>query len=325
MTREPQPDEGTPPGIERLFALLESVVVGQRALLRALVTGLLSGGHILVEGLPGLAKTLSVRALARAFGGRFQRVQFTPDLLPADLLGTLVYTPRGGFELRRGPVFCNVLLADEINRAPAKVQSALLEAMEEGAVTIGERTLTLPDPFIVLATQNPIEHEGTYPLPEAQVDRFLFKIVIEQPNAEEERRILDLALARAQPLPQIEPVLAVEELRALRAQVAQVHVDAAIRDYVVRLVLATRDPAAFGLDLAPLIAYGASPRATIGMARAARARALLAGRTFVLPEDVKAVAPWVLGHRVLPSFEAEAEGLDGNDLVARVIERIPLP
>ncbi|RME70747.1 MAG: ATPase [Planctomycetota bacterium] len=310
-----------------LRARLEQVVVGQRELLRALVLGLLADGHVLLEGLPGLAKTLSVRTLARALDARFSRIQFTPDLLPSDVLGSLVYTPEHGFSLRRGPVFAHVVLADEINRAPAKVQSALLEAMEERQVTIGEQTLPLPDPFIVLATRNPIEHEGTYPLPEAQIDRFLMQVRLAYPDAREEKQILRLGAGRAVSLVPQQPVLAPEAIVEARETAREIRIDEAIEDYIVALVRATRPPhpPAVQQVLGGRIAFGASPRATLGLAAAARAAALLEHRAFVLPDDVQQVARWVLPHRLVLDYAAVAEGIDAETLVQALLERLPLP
>jgi MoxR-like ATPase len=311
--------------LETLFGQLKKVIIGQEGLLRALVMGLLADGHVLLEGLPGLAKTLSVRTLARSLDATFQRIQFTPDLLPADLVGTLIYTPDQGFRVRKGPIFANVVLADEINRAPAKVQSALLEAMQERHVTIGDETHVLPNPFLVLATQNPIEQEGTYPLPEAQVDRFLFKVRVGYPSATEEREILDLATETVTKLPDLEPVIHPDELLRVREVVREIYMDDKIKDYIVQLVLATRDPGAYGLDLEGIIEVGASPRATIGLAVAARASAFLHHRAFVTPQDVKDVAQLVMGHRIILTYEAEAEELTQPDVVRRVLDGVPVP
>jgi len=309
----------------RLREEIATVVVGQRYLIDRLLIGLLANGHVLLEGVPGLAKTLSVKSLAQALHASFHRLQFTPDLLPADLIGTLVYSPRdGAFTTKKGPIFAQIILADEINRAPAKVQSALLEAMQERQVTIGEETHVLPEPFLVLATQNPIEQEGTYPLPEAQVDRFMLKLRIGYPSREEERQILDRMATTAAPRA-IAPVVSTAEVLAARALVDQVYVDDKIKEYIVDLVLATRDPKAFQLDLGPLIEYGASPRATLALALAGRAHAFLAGRGYVTPQDVKSIAPDVLRHRIVPSYEAEAEEVDADDLVQRVLDGVPVP
>ncbi len=309
----------------RLREEIATVVVGQRYLVDRLLIGLLANGHVLLEGVPGLAKTLSVKSLAQALHASFRRIQFTPDLLPADLIGTLVYSPRDGtFTTKRGPIFAQIVLADEINRAPAKVQSALLEAMQERQVTIGEETHPLPEPFLVLATQNPIEQEGTYPLPEAQVDRFMLKLRITYPSREEERQILD-RMATTAPPHEIRPVVSTADVLAARTLVDQVYVDDKIKEYIVDLVLATRDPKAFALDLGPLIEYGASPRATLALALAARAHAFLAGRGYVTPQDVKSIAPDVLRHRIVPSYEAEAEDVDADELVQRVLDGVPVP
>jgi MoxR-like ATPase len=274
---------------------------------------------------PGLAKTLSVKTLAQAIAASFRRIQFTPDLLPADLIGTMIYSPRdGAFTTRKGPIFAQIVLADEINRAPAKVQSALLEAMQEHQVTIGEETHALPDLFLVLATQNPIEHEGTYPLPEAQVDRFMLKLRIGYPTREEERQILD-RMATTRPHRPIAPVVTTAEVLAARALVDQVYIDDKIKDYVVSLVFATREPAAHQLDLAPLIEYGASPRATLYLTLAAKAHAFLQGRGYVTPQDVKSIGPDVLRHRVIVTYEAEAEDIDADEIVRRVFDGVPVP
>ena len=321
-----------PPSVERealalrqIEAELHKVIVGQDELLHRLLVGLLARGHLLLEGVPGLAKTLAVKTLARTLALEFKRVQFTPDLLPADLVGTLVYDPRSSeFTPKRGPVFTNVLLADEINRAPAKVQSALLEAMEERQVTLGDVTHRLPDPFLVLATQNPIEQEGTYPLAEAQVDRFLLKIKLRYPTRAEEEAILERMLVEREI--EVRPVLDAPRLAELRAAADGVYLDAKLRGYILDLVAATRDPAAAGMaELVPLVAFGASPRATLFLARAAKAMALVAGRGYVVPEDVKEIAADVLRHRLVPSYEAEAQDLTSDDLVARLLDRVEVP
>jgi MoxR-like ATPase len=300
------------------------VIVGQRGMVERLLVGLLTGGHVLLEGVPGLAKTLAVRTLAQLIQAKFSRIQFTPDLLPADLTGTMIYNPREGtFAPRLGPIFANVILADEINRAPAKVQSALLEAMQEHQVTIGDRSYPLADPFLVLATQNPIEQEGTYPLPEAQVDRFMLKIKVTYPSPEEERQILELMTGA--PLPALKPVVTPADIMRAREAVASVYVDEKIKGYVIDIVFATREPERFGLDLRPLIAYGASPRATIYLAQAAKAHAFLRGRGYVTPEDVKAIALDVLRHRVIVTYEAEAEEVTAEDIARRVLDRVEVP
>jgi MoxR-like ATPase len=311
--------------VDGLLEEIGRVIVGQRYLVERTVMGLLAGGHVLLEGVPGLAKTLAVRTLADAVECRFSRIQFTPDLLPADVVGTQVYDPRTQtFSVKQGPVFANLVLADEVNRAPAKVQSALLEAMQERQVTIGDQTFRLPDPFLVLATQNPIEQEGTYPLPEAQVDRFMLKVKVGYPSREEERAILD-RMATPEP-PRARPVAGPAQLAGGRALLHRIYVDDKVKDYVVNLVFATRDPRGHGLaDLAPLIEYGASPRATIFLATAARAHAFLRHRAYVTPEDVKAVAYDVLRHRITLTYEAEAEEVTPEKVVSRVLDRIEVP
>jgi MoxR-like ATPase len=320
---------------KRLLDEVGRVVVGQRPLLEGLLVGLLSGGHVLVEGVPGLAKTTAVRTLAQALGLGFRRVQFTPDLLPGDLIGTLVYLPdERRFTVRKGPIFSPVLLADEINRAPAKVQSALLEAMEERQVTIGEESFALPPPFFVMATQNPIEHEGTYPLPEAQVDRFLLKLLVPYPSAEEE---VEIAARDGVRPSSVSAVADAETIEALRRAARAVHVADAVAEYAVRLARATRDPASVGAEVptfgggdarrpaAGLVAVGASPRASLFLLRAARARALLDGRGWVTPHDVKRVAPDVLRHRVLLTYEAEADDVSPDAVVAAVLAAVETP
>ena len=301
------------------------VIVGQRYLVERLLVGILTNGHLLIEGVPGLAKTLSLKTLAGAIEARFQRLQFTPDMLPADIVGTLIYNPRdGGFVTKRGPVFSNLVLADEINRAPAKVQSALLEAMQERQVTLGDQTHPLPDPFLVMATQNPIEQEGTYPLPEAQVDRFMLKLVIGYPNRTEERAILD-AMATSEPALGVRPVVTLTEIAEARRVVNRVYVDDRVRDYVVDLIGATRNPKSYGIPIGQYIQYGASPRATINLTLASRAWAFLQGRGYVTPLDVKSLAHDVLRHRVAVTYEAEAEGVTADQLVQRILEALPVP
>jgi len=309
----------------RLREQIGGVIVGQRYLIDRLLIGLLANGHVLLEGVPGLAKTLAVKTLAQAIDASFRRIQFTPDLLPADLVGTMIYNPREGtFTTKRGPLFAQVILADEINRAPAKVQSALLEAMQEHQVTLGEETHPLPEPFLVLATQNPIEQEGTYPLPEAQVDRFMLKLKIGYPTREEERQILDrMATTRAPAA--ITPVVATQEILAARALVDQIYLDDKIKEYIVDLVFATRDPATYKLDLGPLIEFGASPRATLYLTLAAKAHAFLQGRGYVTPQDVKSIGPDVLRHRVIVTYEAEAEEIDADEVVRRIFDGVPVP
>jgi MoxR-like ATPase len=308
-----------------LFTEVEKVLVGQKHLIQRLVVGLLTDGHILLEGVPGLAKTLAVRTVARALHLEFRRIQFTPDLLPADVVGTQIYNPRtGDFSVKKGPVFANIILADEINRAPAKVQSALLEAMQERQVTIGDRTYELPYPFLVLATQNPIEQEGTYPLPEAQVDRFMLKVLIDYPTRTEELAILD-RMGPVEPHLDVRPVLTADDLSALRHAVDSIYVDEKVRGYIVDLVRATRKPDEYGLEMTGLIQYGGSPRGVIALVRAARAQAFLDGRGYVTPQDVKTAAADVLRHRVLVSYEAEAEELKAEDLLNRILDKLPVP
>ena len=314
---------GVNPFEEVLFEV-KRTIVGQDNLLERMAVALLTGGHILVEGVPGLAKTLAVRTLAAAIGGQFQRIQFTPDLVPADLTGGRVYRQNTGeFETTRGPVFTNLLLADEINRAPAKVQSALLEVMQERQVTIGRETLAVPTPFLVLATQNPIESEGTYPLPEAQVDRFMMKVVVGYPNAAEEHAIVQRSI---EPAPEHVPMLTLDELAAMQAKVRGTYVDPAIVDYSVRLVTATRSPAGVGLgDLDRYVTYGASPRASIALVAGARALAFLRGRDYVLPPDLGDLALDVLRHRLVLSYEALADDVDPDTVVTRVLSSVPAP
>jgi MoxR-like ATPase len=309
----------------RLREEIGTVIVGQRYLVDRLLVGLLANGHVLLEGVPGLAKTLAVKTLAQAVSASFRRIQFTPDLLPADLIGTLIYNPREGtFTTKRGPIFAQIILADEINRAPAKVQSALLEAMQEHQVTIGDETHPLPEPFLVLATQNPIEQEGTYPLPEAQVDRFMLKLRVGYPSREEERQILDrMAVTRNHH--GVAAVVSPDEILAARALVDQIYLDDKIKEYIVNLVFATREPAAANLDLAPLIEYGASPRATLYLTLAAKAYAFLQGRGYVTPQDVKSIGADVLRHRVIVTYEAEAEDIDADEVVKRVFDGVPVP
>ncbi len=305
---------------------VEGTIVGQRALLDALLVGLLADGHVLLEGVPGLAKSLAVQSLATALGGTFRRIQFTPDLLPSDLVGTQVYNPKtGDWSVREGPVFANVVLADEINRAPAKVQSALLEAMQERQVTLAGETRPLPSPYLVLATQNPVEQEGTYPLPEAQIDRFMLKVIVGYPSKDEEKLIVR-RMADTTHRPAIKCVANPAQVLAARALLDEIYVDEKVLTYVIDLVFATRNPEACGLPkLKPLILYGASPRASIALTRAARARAFLEGRGFVTPHDVKSVAFDVLRHRVITTYEAEAEGLTSVDVISKVLDTVPVP
>ncbi|MBL8874695.1 MAG: MoxR family ATPase [Phycisphaerae bacterium] len=311
--------------IRRLLNAIETVVIGQRAMVERLILGLLTGGHVLLEGVPGLAKTLTVNSLARGIHAKFSRIQFTPDLLPADLIGTLIYSPRDGtFSAKKGPIFANIVLADEINRAPAKVQSALLEAMQEKRVTIGDTTYPLEQPFLVLATQNPIEQEGTYPLPEAQVDRFMLKLKVGYPTKAEERQIVD-RMATTRPPTTVEPIVTLEEIDRLRQLVDRVRIDDRIKDYIVSVVHATRDPKAYGLEIDRLLEFGASPRASISLAIASKGHALIQGRAYVTPADVKSVGHDVLRHRVIPSYEAQAEDVDSDEIVKQIFDRIPLP
>ncbi len=311
--------------IDAIRAEIGRVIVGQQALVDRLLVALFTNNHALVEGVPGLAKTLTVSTLAAALECTFARIQFTPDLLPADVTGTLIFNPQEGeFRTRRGPIFANIVLADEINRAPAKVQSALLEAMQERTVSIGGETMPLPDPFLVLATQNPIEHEGTYPLPEAQLDRFMMKIVVDYPEREEEREILSRALdgevtgARA--------AVSISDVGTLRAAVQRVDVNERLREYVVRLVEASRDPVRYRLgDLQALVEYGASPRAGVFLARGAQAYAFIQGRDYVTPEDIKAIAPDVLRHRLVLTYEAEARGVSADEVVSTLLEGVGIP
>jgi len=310
--------------VDPLTRSIESVIVGQGEMVRRILVGLLADGHLLLEGVPGLAKTLAVKTVAQAIQASFHRIQFTPDLLPADLTGTLIYAlKKGSFTPKFGPVFTQILLADEINRAPAKVQSALLEAMQERQVTLGDTTYPLENLFWVLATQNPIEQEGTYPLPEAQMDRFLLKIRVGYPSPEEEARILDRMGGEPPPPPR--PVIDVKEILAARHSVNGIYLDERIRNYVVDLVHATREPERFGLDVRPLVQYGASPRATLALARGARALAFLEGRAYVTPDDVKTIAPDVFRHRVLLTYEAEAEGVPVDEIVRRILARVEVP
>jgi MoxR-like ATPase len=311
--------------IEPLRKEIGHVIVGQHALVDRLIVALLAGGHVLLEGVPGLAKTLTLKTLAQTMTAEFRRIQFTPDMLPADIVGTLIYNPRtGAFETKRGPIFANLILADEINRAPAKVQSALLEAMQERQVTLGDQTHRLPSPFLVMATQNPVEQEGTYPLPEAQVDRFLMKLLVTYPTADEELRILDSAATTA-PLPAVEPAVSAGELLAARDVADTIYVDASLKRYIVSLVVATREPDRFGLDIKPLVKFGASPRATIALTLAAKGLAFLNGRGYVTPQDVKAIAPDVLRHRVALTYEAEAEQVQPDQVVTRILDQVVIP
>ncbi|MES2920538.1 MAG: MoxR family ATPase [Verrucomicrobiota bacterium] len=300
-------------------------LIGQSDLVDRLLISLMVKGHILLEGVPGLAKTLALKTLASLVNAKFNRIQFTPDMLPADIVGTEIYDPREArFRVKHGPVFANFILADEINRAPAKVQSALLEAMQEKQVTIGEQTFPLPAPFFVLATQNPLEQEGTYPLPEAQLDRFMMKVVMDYPTEEEELRVLDLAgTTEEMPVPQ--PIVSLEAIQQARGVVNSLYLDEKVKRYIVRLVHATRRPDDFGIHIAPLIRVGASPRATINLALASRAHAFLNGRAYVTPHDVKNVAMDVMRHRVTVTYEAEAEGLNSEQIITRILDELPVP
>jgi MoxR-like ATPase len=311
--------------VTQLHEAIGKVIVGQRYMIDRLLIGLLSRGHVLLEGVPGLAKTLTVKTLSDAIDTKFRRLQFTPDLLPADLIGTLIYNPRSGdFSVKKGPIFANIILADEINRAPAKVQSALLEAMQERQVSIGDETFGLDEPFLVLATQNPVEQEGTYPLPEAQVDRFMLKLNVGYPTKIEEREIMDrMATTRKQK--DIESVITPEDIVAAREVVDSIYLDDKIKDYIVDIVFATREPKEFGLDIGDFIQYGGSPRATISLAIASKAHAFLEGRGYVTPQDVKSIGLDVLRHRVVITYEAEAEELTSDDLVQRIFDHVEVP
>ncbi len=311
--------------IEQLTGEIGTVIVGQRYMVERLMIGLLADGHILLEGVPGLAKTLAVKTLASSIQAQYKRIQFTPDLLPADLIGTMIYNPqKAEFSVKKGPVFANIILADEINRAPAKVQSALLEAMQERQVTIGDGTFLLDEPFLVLATQNPIEQEGTYPLPEAQVDRFMLKLKITYPTSEEERLIMD-RMTVGKPIT-VSALVNPRDIIEARKVVTGIYVDEKVKDYILNIVFATREPAKYGLpELADLISYGGSPRATIYLNLAAKAHAFLKGRGYITPEDVKAVGPDVLRHRILITYEAEAEETTSDDIVRKIFDTIEVP
>jgi MoxR-like ATPase len=311
--------------VRPLFNEMSQVIVGQTYLVERLVIGLLANGHVLLEGVPGLAKTLAVKSLAQCLSVKFSRLQFTPDLLPADLIGTQIYNPQSGdFTTRRGPVFANIVLADEINRAPAKVQSALLEAMQERQVTIGETSFKLDEPFLVLATQNPIEQEGTYNLPEAQVDRFMLKLTVTYPSRAEERLILDL-MAKTGPPPQVKPVVSAKEIFEARHVLNEIYIDDKVKDYIVDVVCATRDPKDYKINLDGLIQMGASPRATIALTLAAKAFAFLRGRGYVTPQDVKSIGMDVLRHRVTVTYEAEAEDKTSETIINKIFSELPVP
>jgi MoxR-like ATPase len=311
--------------LDALYRELEKVIVGQRVMIDRLLVGLLTGGHILLEGVPGLAKTLAVRTLAHGLRLSFHRIQFTPDLLPADVIGTQIYNPRTGeFTIKKGPIFANLVLADEINRAPAKVQSALLEAMQEKQVTIGDTSYLLEQPFLVLATQNPIEQEGTYPLPEAQVDRFMLKLKLTYPSKDEELLILN-RMAAVEPNLRIEAALGPADVFTLRKAIDEIYVDDKIKRYIVEVVHATRRPAEHGVDIGPYVQYGASPRATIFLTRAAKGQAFLDGRGYVTPQDVKSIGYDVLRHRLIVTYEAEAEDITAENLLQRIFDHLKVP
>jgi len=311
--------------INKVRTTVHGVIIGQQQLVDRLIEALLCNSHVLIEGVPGLAKTLTVTTLARAIQASFRRIQFTPDLLPADVIGTLIYNPKSGeFTTKKGPIFSNIILADEINRAPAKVQSALLEAMQERQVTIGDQSFKLDEPFMVLATQNPIEQEGTYPLPEAQVDRFMFKLKVTYPSKVEEHQILK-KMATSAPKTSVEPVISTADITRLRELTDEIFMDEKIEEYIVNIVEASRNPAAFKLDIADLIRYGASPRATIYLAMASKAHAFLEGRGYVTPQDVKSIAMDVLRHRVIATYEAEAEEKTSEDIVQKILQTVEVP
>ena len=311
--------------VRALFGEMDKVIVGQRYMLERMLIGLLANGHILLEGVPGLAKTMAVTTLSRAINADFRRIQFTPDLLPADLIGTQIYRQSDGkFYTRKGPIFANIILADEINRAPAKVQSALLEAMQERQVTIGEETFGVPKPFLVLATQNPIEQEGTYPLPEAQLDRFMLKLKIDYPNKEEERKILDRMAATNTEF-DIKAVISPKQISEVRSVIDEIYIDEKIKDYIVDIVFATREPDKYGIKMANFISYGASPRATIFLAVAAKAHAFIQQRGYVTPQDIKSIGPDILRHRLIVSYEAEAEDKTSEDIIKTIFDNIEVP
>jgi MoxR-like ATPase len=311
--------------LSNLIDEIGKVIVGQKYLIERLLIGILANGHILLEGVPGLAKTLSVMTLAKAIQAKYQRIQFTPDLLPADLIGTLIYNPRDGeFTTKKGPIFANIILADEINRAPAKVQSALLESMQEKQVTIGDKTFKLEEPFIVLATQNPIEQEGTYPLPEAQIDRFMLKLNITYPSKTEEREILE-RMALTNTNKKINAIISPQDIKRLRSVVDQIYIDDKIKDYIVDLVFASREPQKYNLDLDEFIEYGASPRATIYLTIASKAYAFLKGRGYVTPQDVKSIGMDVLRHRIIITYEAEAEEMTSEKIIQNIFDNIEVP
>lgn len=316
--------ERTSPMVRAILNEMKKIMVGQDYLLERLLIGLIANGHILVEGVPGLAKTTAVKTLAQTIATSFQRIQFTPDLLPADLIGTQIYLPKSGeFTIRKGPVFANIILADEINRAPAKVQSALLECMQERQVTIGDTTFALEEPFLVMATQNPIEQEGTYPLPEAQLDRFMLKLKVGYPGKAEEKEIMKRIAGRS--LEKIEPVATPQKILEVRSVADRIYIDEKLQDYILEIVCATREPRMFGIDIEHLIQFGASPRASIYLNQAARAYAFLRGRGYVTPQDIKTIGRDVLRHRIILSYEAEAENLTTDDIITRVFDTIEVP
>lgn len=311
--------------VNKIRTEIHKAIIGQDELIDGLIMALLCNNHVLIEGVPGLAKTLSVTTLARMLQASFKRLQFTPDLLPADVIGTLIYNPKSGeFTTKKGPIFANIVLADEINRAPAKVQSALLEAMQERQVTIGDDSYGLDDPFLVIATQNPIEQEGTYPLPEAQVDRFMFKIRVTYPQKEDEHKILK-KMARSNPLINVDPVLSPDEIKRLRGIADEIYMDEKIEEYIINLVEASRNPEAFKMDIEPYIRYGASPRASIYLAMASKAKAFIEGRGYVTPQDVKSIAMNVLRHRIILTYEAEAEEKASEDIIELILQSVDVP
>tara|TARA_B100001758_G_scaffold62602_1_gene52109 strand:- start:1067 stop:2056 length:990 start_codon:yes stop_codon:yes gene_type:complete len=311
--------------VQPLLGEMSKVVIGQKILVERLIIGLLANGHVLLEGVPGLAKTLSIKSLAQCMDANFSRLQFTPDMLPADVVGTQIYNPQSGdFTTRQGPVFANLVLADEINRAPAKVQSALLEAMQERQVTIGDQTYKLPEPFLVLATQNPIDQEGTYPLPEAQVDRFMLKVKISHPERAEERQILDL-MSCTNATPETQQVISMDDIRKAREVINNIYIDDKVKDYIVDMICCTRQPAKYEIDISDFIQLGASPRATVALTLAAKSHAFLRGRGFVTPQDVKSVAHDVLRHRVSVTFEAEAEEKSSETIIQKILDELPVP
>ncbi|MAD22856.1 MAG: ATPase [Verrucomicrobiales bacterium] len=311
--------------VQPLLGEMSKVVIGQKVLVERLIIGLLANGHVLLEGVPGLAKTLSIKSLAQCMDAKFSRLQFTPDMLPADVVGTQIYNPQSGdFTTRQGPVFANLVLADEINRAPAKVQSALLEAMQERQVTIGDQTHKLPEPFLVLATQNPIDQEGTYPLPEAQVDRFMLKVKISHPERAEERQILDL-MSSTNTMPETQQTISMNDIRKAREIINNIYIDDKVKDYIVDMVCCTREPAKYEIDISSFIQLGASPRATVALTLSAKSHAFLRGRGFVTPQDVKSVALDVLRHRVSVTFEAEAEEKSPEIIIQKILDELPVP